>query len=216
MGRRRRSPPSEPGSPPLGADSPNGQHATGADGNENRPGNGDDGSIVNLADTIGDDDNDDDGSGGSEPTRKPRSDRGRPRGQARKKESVDISGLIAENLFACHAFLAGLSGKDILRIEEKEAEQVGGAIQNVARHYDIPGVDQKTVDWIRLARTLGMVYGTRLFAMRMSAPAKAPAAAPKPEIKADTVQNANPNATYVPRLVRVSPGPGLPEVEVYQ
>ena len=128
---------------------------------------------------------------------------------------MDLTEFIAENLFSAHAFLAGLSGRDILAIDKSEADELGKAIQNVARHYDIPGVDQKTVDWIRLARTLGMVYGTRLFAARaMRGPAnpapKPPA--PGPQLVKDAAKPES-NAPG-PRFVRASPGPGLPEVEI--
>ena len=99
------------------------------------------------------------------------------------------------------------------KIEQAEADQLGQSIQNVARHYDIPGVDQKTVDWIRLARTLGMVYGTRLFAARMSAPKQKPnegGATSKPTLVADNPQPQQ--QTAPPGKVRASPGPGLPDV----
>ena len=128
---------------------------------------------------------------------------------------MDLTGFIAENLYSAHAFLAGLSGKDILKLEQSEADQLGQSIQNVARHYDIPGVDQKTVDWIRLARTLGMIYGTRLFAARMSAPAKPKGDGPKPDAPRVVVDNANPAKQQQQETAGgrwASPGPGLPNV----
>lgn len=121
---------------------------------------------------------------------------------------MDLTAFIAENLFAAHAFLAGLSGKDILAIERSEADQVGNAIQQVARHYDIPGVNQKTVDWIRLARTLGMVYGARLFAARAMRPA-----APAPKANGAAEPKPAPDGRpAAPGMRWASPGPGLPDV----
>ena len=121
--------------------------------------------------------------------------------------------LLAENLFSMHAFMAGMTGKPIWGIEQSEADQLGEAINGVARHYDIPGVDQKTVDYIRLVRVLGMVYGMRLFAARVSAkgPAKAPAGNPEGPKPAPT-PGENPPQPAGPRFVEASPGPGLPKV----
>ena len=190
-------------------------------GTENRKSD-DSGNVVDLAklNTGTGGESDDGGSGaaaGSETGREKR------KYTRRSKESVDLTEFIAENLFSAHAFLAGLSGKDILRIEQSEADELGKAVQNVARHYDIPGVDQKTVDWIRLARTLGMVYGTRLFAARAMraphtpAPKPAPATPPSPAPAGpQPIKDAANPPQPGPRLVRASPGPGLPDVEIWQ
>lgn len=126
---------------------------------------------------------------------------------------MDLTEFIAENLYSAHAFLAGLSGKDILKLEKEEADELGKSVQNVARHYDIPGVDQKTVDWIRLARTLGMIYGTRIFAMRAMRE-KHPQGNKPVVVKTDGP--AQPERPPAPRMVKSSPGPGLPDVWIEQ
>ena len=131
-----------------------------------------------------------------------------------EKGKVDLTQLLAENLFSMHAFMAGMTGKPIWGIEQTEADQLGDAINGVARHYNIPGVDQKTVDYIRLVRVLGMVYGTRLFAARVStknssAKAPSPDSVPKPAPAPGA-----PQSPPAPRIVRASPGPGLPDVDV--
>lgn len=148
--------------------------------------------------------------GGGEPERARRKYTRRAGSTKAETADLDLTEFIAENLFAAHAFLAGLSGKDILAIDKSEADDVGKAIQGVAKHYDIPGVNAKTVDWIRLARTLGMVYGTRLFAAR---------AMRGPKIIVDGVVKVPANGAEKPAhrsapdgMVWASPGPGLPDV----
>lgn len=176
----------------------------GGDGNKPEPASGP-GATVDLADlgTGGD--------GGDGGTDRPRRKYTKRAGATKAETAeLDLTAFIAENLFAAHAFLAGLSGKDIFAIEKTEADDVGRAIQGVAKHYDIPGVNQKTVDWIRLARTLGMVYGTRLFAARAARPKPSPVAA-KPG--ATVMQEANGSAREAPAgMAWNSPGPGLPDV----
>lgn len=124
------------------------------------------------------------GSGGADDgNTEPRAKRSYTRRATSSK--VDISALLADNLFTVHAFLAAMTGKEIFKLEQDEADKVGQAIQNVARHYDLPGIEQRTVDWVALARTIGLVYGGRIFAARMMAKS-APKAnslreVPKPE-----------------------------------
>lgn len=65
---------------------------------------------------------------------------------------------------------------------KSEAGFLAQSIVDVARHYNVGVLDQKTVDWLNLLQALGLVYGTRLFAMRAMRPARkaAPAAPPFP------------------------------------
>lgn len=148
----------------------------------------------------------DSGSGG--PERAKRKYTRRAGSTAAEEKALDLTEFIAENLFAGHAFLAGLSGKDILAIDKTEADEIGKSIQGVARHYEIPGVNAKTVDWIRLARTLGMVYGTRLFAARAMRPAN-PIKVVNP---ANGAAPPRPERNTPDGMVWASPGPGLPDV----
>lgn len=221
MGKRDRKPPGNGDGGTKGAlpEAPNFGGSVG--GTETKQGDGhDDGAnVVNLAaiTTSRNDSNDsgDGSAGGSDGNERAK----RKYTKRASKETVDLTALLSENLYSFHAFMAGVTGKPIWKIEQDEADQVGTAIQNVARHYDIPGVDQKTVDYIRLCRTLGMVYGGRIFAARMMAGSSAKAAPAKPEGPkpgpTPTPPNPPQNNTG-PRLVRASPGPGLPDIEVWQ
>ena len=146
---------------------------------------------------------------------------------------MDIAALLSENLFVMHAFMANVTGSEVWRVGQEETDQVCGAIKNVARHYtDLPGVAQKTADWISLARTLGLVYGGRLMMLRAQRQAARRAAPPKPEgppapteLRRPTIvpsnpapeQSARPGPQQGPlpgQTVRASPGPGLPEVDI--
>ena len=61
--------------------------------------------------------------------------------------------------------LAGLTSVKELSIDKTEANALATSIANVSRHYDIVAT-QKTMDWSNLFMALGMVYGTRLYAIR--------------------------------------------------
>lgn len=52
-----------------------------------------------------------------------------------------------------------------LALDEPEAKQLAGAITEVSRHYAI-NVDEKTMAWGQLFIAIGMIYGTRLIAVR--------------------------------------------------
>lgn len=190
------------------AGSSGGEIAAGGGGDSPSTAGGDSGGTVNLGATpgLGGDSQSD---GGDRPKR------GRPRGSRNsgQKSEVDLTALLAENLYAFHTFLGAMTGKAIFAIEKAEADELGEAINRVASHYDIPGVNQKTVDWVRLARTLGMVYGGRMFAARMmrasnrAKPVNPVADAPQaeaPQRPQDDKARARAGGTWA------SPGPGLP------
>lgn len=61
--------------------------------------------------------------------------------------------------------LAGLTSVKELSIDKAEANALATSIANVSRHYDIVAT-QKTMDWSNLFMALGMVYGTRMYAIR--------------------------------------------------
>ncbi len=75
-----------------------------------------------------------------------------------------------------HAMLAGISKAPEWAIDHAEADMLAKATSDVMRHYDIPGADQKTLDWLGLLYAAGMVYGTRL----ISTAKKKPVADTKP------------------------------------
>lgn len=70
--------------------------------------------------------------------------------------------------------LAVITKTQELALDQTEAHELAEGIANVSRHYDIE-TSQKALDWTRLMMVLGMVYGTRLYAIRAKR-----AAAPRP------------------------------------
>lgn len=63
--------------------------------------------------------------------------------------------------------LASIVQSPDLAIDEDEAEKLAKGIANVARHYDLPQVAQKTVDWVGLIQVVGTIYGPRFVAASM-------------------------------------------------
>lgn len=89
--------------------------------------------------------------------------RGRPSGGRRNK--VDLSG-VEQLLYAIHLGLANILHAPELVISDEEAALLRGAAEKVARHYDMPDLPAKMIDWTNLIVALGTVYGTRAIAMR--------------------------------------------------
>lgn len=61
--------------------------------------------------------------------------------------------------------LAGITRVSELAITSDESEQLATALATVSQFYDVQ-VAEKTVAWINLAMVGGMIYGTRLVAIR--------------------------------------------------
>lgn len=77
-----------------------------------------------------------------------------------------------------HIGVATLTGSDIWRLDDREGENLAGAIQKVARHYNIPDVASETKDWIALIIMASTVYGPRFaarWAQRNTVPPAPPA-----------------------------------------
>lgn len=77
--------------------------------------------------------------------------------------------------------LATITGNANIAIETDEAQKLATAMQRVARHYDVPGMKQETLDWIGLIQTAGAIYGSRIMAAKMERAAKKAAEPAKPE-----------------------------------
>lgn len=93
--------------------------------------------------------------------------RGRPRGSGKtsaKAAALPVEG-IAQALFGIHAMLASMSGTPEWAIDNEEAKLIANTSANVSRHYGAE-MTQKAMDWTNLLAALGMVYGTRVFAIR--------------------------------------------------
>lgn len=61
--------------------------------------------------------------------------------------------------------LAGITRTSEFALDKAEAKQLAEGISNVSRHYDIAAT-QKSMDWTNLLMLLGMIYGTRIYAVR--------------------------------------------------
>lgn len=61
--------------------------------------------------------------------------------------------------------LAGITRTDELALSSDEAESLAGALATVNQFYQVE-VAEKTLAWINLAQVAGMIYGTRLVAIR--------------------------------------------------
>jgi hypothetical protein len=73
-----------------------------------------------------------------------------------------------------HAMLAGITKSPRWALDQAECNTVATAAGKVLAHYDVPGVDEKTADWIGFIYALGLVYGTRMFAAMSEKPKAAP------------------------------------------
>jgi hypothetical protein len=71
--------------------------------------------------------------------------------------------------------LYGITQNPLFDIDEKDADNITLRAANVARHYEnIPGVSQKTRDWILFIQCLGAVYVPRFAAWRMEVASRQP------------------------------------------
>lgn len=104
--------------------------------------------------------------------------RGRRPGAPQKKVALDVSG-VEQLLFSVHMMLAGLTRTPELVLAPEEAKTMAEAMGKVSRHYDVT-VGAKAMDWANMAMVAGMVYGSRLVAMRQRGRA-APAMAQQPQ-----------------------------------
>jgi hypothetical protein len=83
------------------------------------------------------------------------------------------------------------------------------AAKNVLRHYDIPGLDQKTADWLGLLYACGLVYGTRIFAVMNERKGKVIQPTPQPVQSKPTEMPKTP-----PGQTQTIEVPGIGRVEV--
>jgi len=76
--------------------------------------------------------------------------------------SVDAFSAI---LLTGHAMLSGITKVPELALEESEATELASALNTVNNFYRV-AVAEKTLAWLNLAMVGGMIYGTRLIAIR--------------------------------------------------
>lgn len=169
------------------------------DGNA-APDNSGDGNDIVRPERLGNDD----GNSGEPVGRKRRADAGRKRGPRSKTDAADL-GSLAEIISETHSMLAYMTGIQEMALDETKEEHVklARAVNRVAAHYDLPAIDPKTRDWLLLAKTAGIIYGSRFMAYqarrgsaKSAAPAK-PASAQTEVLKqAPPQQNAKTSGVY--------------------
>lgn len=108
-------------------------------------------------------------SGGNTGTiggRKPRADKGRPRGprSGTAKNPTHLGGW-EDALLAVHIALAGVSHCPELELDEDEARKVTVALDRLAGHYNVVPSETAKV-WINFAGAIGSVYGPRAIAIK--------------------------------------------------
>ncbi len=82
------------------------------------------------------------------------------------KESVHLSKLsITDVLYSLHLMGAEILSVPELKLDKDEAKKLGDAIAEVAKHYSV-SFDPKKVAIFNLFSTAGLIYGTRLYAVR--------------------------------------------------
>ena len=123
--------------------------------------------IVDPADIGGDSTGSGSGNDGNS-AGEPRKRRGRKPGsgstRSPKAQALDING-VEKILFSAHAILASLTKTPELMMDHTEAAELSKAIGSVARHYDVTA-SAKTVDIANLVMVAGMIYGSRIIAIR--------------------------------------------------
>lgn len=99
-----------------------------------------------------------------------------------------------------------------LELDDDEAVKLSKAIANVTRHYDVPGMSQKTVDWIMAVQAGGAIYGPRLLAWRMERASRMAKPAPQnPSAPANIAPAASaPGARPIARPATPAPQPSDP------
>lgn len=95
-----------------------------------------------------------------------------------------------------------------MRLEKAEADQLAGAVADVAELYDIPAVSPEVIAWGNLIQTIGFVYGTRIMAARFARQAQQKAQ-PRPDAR--NSQGSTQPATNAPRPEPVAPAPSIHE-----
>jgi hypothetical protein len=102
-----------------------------------------------------------------------------------KETPLDLNG-IESILFSIHGILAAMTKQPLFAIDKSEATMLAEAIGKVGRHYNVE-VAAKTMDWVNLGTVMCAVYGTRVFAARMTAKPQRPQQAQQPAPNKDNV-----------------------------
>lgn len=101
-------------------------------------------------------------SGSGQPVRRKRKYTRRKSAASAPGVSVDVMSAL---LLTGHSMLAGITKTPELALEESEAGELANALNTVNNFYRVE-VAEKTMAWLNLAMVGGMIYGTRLLAIR--------------------------------------------------
>lgn len=77
------------------------------------------------------------------------------------KQAAPSVNVIEQSLVGIHALLAVSTKTPELALEPDESKPLAQAVAEVAKHYDIPGLDAKTVAWMGLIMVAGKIYVPR-------------------------------------------------------
>ena len=85
------------------------------------------------------------------------------------KSATETTSDIAEILEMIHWAMATALKYPEIELTTEEAEKLAKSITRVTQLYgDIPGIDEKTMAWVKLGGTAATIYGTRIMAAKMS------------------------------------------------
>jgi hypothetical protein len=84
------------------------------------------------------------------------------------RESSKVSNDLTEILAMIHWGLAVALKTPEIELTPEEAAKLGESVARVTELYaDIPGMDEKTMAWVKLGGTAATIYGTRIMAAKM-------------------------------------------------
>ncbi|WWT38267.1 assembly protein [Enterobacteria phage PRDfuchsia] len=127
--------------------------------------------------------------------------RGRPAGSGAAKKVPGNLG-VEKILFSLHLMASSALKVEELALDEKEAEALAGAVQEVASHYDITP-DPKIMAWAGLFGVCASIYGPRIAAYKMRAASE----------KRDKKEAAKPMAQKVQEAKPTEHDPAAPYIE---
>lgn len=157
---------------------------------------------------IGSGGNGDDGNDGQPRKR----GRGRPPGSGAgktKQVPLNVNGL-EKLLVGIHATLAMLASAPELALDtasadfdgKTEAQFLASSIKDVANHYHVEWMDQKSIDWLNLIQCCVIVYGGRFYAIRSRMRTSTPVA---PKVVNEAPRPSNVNGANVTNIPGVGP-----------
>lgn len=107
--------------------------------------------------------------------------------------------------------LAGITKTPELALEESEAAELATALNTVNNYYRVE-VAEKTMAWINLAMVGGMIYGSRLIAIRER---RSSARAERAERRTTRPAFTEPTVSPIPDVDRpVNDAPPPPDIEI--